>query len=125
MRRSSLWLTVLLLGAVPLTAAAVDYGPNAPLLAAETNAPQLPGSQANAASHGEMPRPDAMADDDTGSDAAPAATPQRMMPSASSPRVLPALHGAAARNKPHASAAHAAPAQPTASWQSLLPGSIQ
>lgn len=126
MRRSSLWLTVLLIGGVPLTAAAVDYGPNAPLLAADTNAPQLPGSQVSAAARGEMPKADVMADsEDGGSDApGPASAPQRMTPSSSSPRAA-AAHGVAAHNKPSAPASHPAQTPPTASWQSLLPGSIQ
>ena len=129
MRCSSLWLTVLLIGSVPLTAAAVDYGPNAPLLAADSNAPQLPGSQVNVAARGEMPKPEVTADEDGGGDSAPgpAATPPRMTPSASSPSPVAPAHGLgpAARNKPPASSAHAAPTLPTASWQSLLPGSIQ
>ena len=130
MRRSSLWLTVLLFGGVPLTAAAVDYGPNAPLLAADANAPQLPGSQAGAAARGEMPKPDTIAEgEDGGSDSAPepAPTPQRMMPSASSPRAAVPAHGLgpAASNKSRTPAAQPTPTQPTASWQSLLPGSIQ
>ncbi|HWG66016.1 MAG TPA: hypothetical protein VN662_01175 [Rhodanobacteraceae bacterium] len=130
MRRSSLWLTVLLIGGMPLAAAAVDYGPNAPLLAADTNAPQLPGSQVSAAARGETPKPELTDDTEAGgSDSAPgpAPTPQRMMPSASSPRAVAPAHGfgPAARNKPHAPATPPAPALPTASWQSLLPGSIQ
>ena len=130
MRRSSLWLTVLLIGGVPLTAAAVDYGPNAPLLAADSNAPQLPGSQVSAAARGEMPKPDITADtEQDGGDSAPgpAPTQQRMMPSASPPRPVAPAHnlGPAARNKPSAPATRPVPAVPTASWQSLLPGSIQ
>jgi hypothetical protein len=128
MKRSSLWLTVLLIGGVPLTAAAVDYGPNAPLLAADTNAPQLPGSQVSAAARGEMPRPDVTTDtEEGGGDSGPAPTPQRMMPSTSSPRPIAPAQGVgpAASNKPHASATRPVPALPTASWQSLLPGSIQ
>lgn len=130
MRRSSLWLTVLLIGGVPLTAAAVDYGPNAPLLAADSNAPQLPGSQIAASARGEMAKPDVVADsEDGGGDATPgpSSAPQRMMPSASSPRpAAPARGiGPAARNKPSAPATRPVPTVPTASWQSLLPGSIQ
>ena len=130
MRRSSLLLTVLLVGGVPLTAAAVDYGPNAPLLAAESNAPQLPGSQVSTAAHGEMPKPDIMADtEDGGGDSAPGPAPaqQRMTPSTSSPRAVAPAHslGPAARNKAPAPATRPVPAVPTDSWQSLLPGSIQ
>lgn len=129
MRRSSLWLTVLLIGGAPLTAAAVDYGPNAPLLAADTNAPQLPGSQGAVSGRGELSKSDVMADSEDGGDSAPgpSATPQHMMPSSSSPHATAPARGvgAAARNKPSAPASHPAPAPPTASWQSLLPGSIQ
>ena len=125
MRRSSLWLTVLLIGGVPLTAAAVDYGPNAPLLAADTNAPQLPGSQVGAAARGE--KPDVMADsEDGGGDApGPISAPQHMTPSSSSAHAAAPAHGTTARNKPPVPAIHPAPTPPTASWQSLLPGSIQ
>jgi hypothetical protein len=126
MRRSSLWLTVLLIGGAPLTAAAVDYGPNAPLLAADSNAPQLPGSQVAAAARGEMPKPDIMADtEEGGGDSAP--VQQHMMPSTSSPRPVAPAHslGPAARNKPSAPATRPVPMLPTAPWQSLLPGSIQ
>lgn len=129
MKRSWLWLAVLLIGGVPLTAAAVDYGPNAPLLAADANAPQLPGSQVSAAARGEMPKPEAVADEDDGGGSAPgpSSAPERMVPSASSPHPAAPTQaaGSAARNKPQASRAHAAPALPTPSWQSLLPGSIQ
>ena len=130
MRRSSLWLTVLLIGGVPLTAAAVDYGPNAPLLAADTNAPQLPGAQAGAVARGEMPRPEVTADSDEGggdSVPGPSSAPQRMTPSASSPHTTAPGHGLgpAARNRTRTPTAHPAPTVPTTSWQSLLPGSIQ
>ena len=129
MKRSSLWLTVLLLGGVPLTAAAVDYGPNAPLLAAETTAPQLPGSQVSAVARGAMPKPDAIADNETGSgDSTAAPVPRRAQPNAASPHALVApAHGLgpSASNRPRASAARPASAPPTAPWQSLLPGSIQ
>lgn len=132
MKHLSLYLTVLLLGGVPLSAAALDYGSNSPLLAADTNAPQLPGASGHDAARGEMSKPDGMTVDansagdsaDAG-EAAPAPAIQRMAPSASSPRVAPAPRnqGGSASNKPRLPTAHSAPA--TASWQSLLPGSIQ
>jgi hypothetical protein len=121
----------MLLGGVPLTAAAVDYGPNAPLLAAETNAPQLPDAQANGAARGEMPKPDVMAinasSDDGGGDSNPAPMPQHVMPSAASPHSVEHVNGMgpAASNKPRTSTTHPVSALPTAPWQSLLPGSIQ
>lgn len=128
MRHSSLWLAVLLLAGAPLTAAAVDYGPNAHLLAADSNAPQLPGAQVDAAARGEMPKPDYIspdADEPAGGAPSPAA-PQRMTPSSASPRTTPATAnpGPTASNKPRVPVAHPVP-PPTATWQSLLPGSIQ
>jgi hypothetical protein len=128
MKRSWLWLAVLLIGGVPLTAAAVDYGPNAPLLAADANAPQLPGSQVNVVARGEMPKPEAVADEDGGGGSAPgpSSAPERVPSTSSQHPVAPARDATTtARNKPRASSGHAAPTPPTPSWQSLLPGSIQ
>lgn len=129
MKHSSLWLTVLLLAGTPLTAAALDYGPNAPLLAADANAPQLPGAQVDAAARGEMPRPDlAPAEsDEAGGGVSSTVAPQRMTPSAATPHTAPATSnpGPTASNHPRAPVAHPAPQPPTATWQSLLPGSIQ
>ncbi len=129
MKHSSLWLTVLLLAGTPLAAAAVDYGPNAPLLAADTNAPQLPGAQVDAAARGEMPKPDYMSPDtnEPAGSAPSAVAPQRMTPSAGSPHIAPANGnpGPTASNRPRVPAAHPVPQPSTATWQSLLPGSIQ
>lgn len=124
MKHPSLYLTVLLLGAVPLAAAALDYGPNRTLLAAENGAPQLPGAQVRAASMGAMPKPDAVEADDTS--VAPTVAP-RVTPSASSPASAPRNHGPTASNKPRAAAQPNKPATEPgpATWQSLLPGSIQ
>lgn len=128
MKHSSLWLAVLLLGGTPLTAAAVDYGPNAHLLAADSNAPHLPGAQADAAARGQMPKPDYMSPD---ADEPACSTPstvasQRMTPSTASPHStpVPTNPGPTASNKPRVPVAHPVP-PPTATWQSLLPGSIQ
>ncbi|MGH8214621.1 MAG: hypothetical protein ACREPZ_02855, partial [Rhodanobacteraceae bacterium] len=73
MKHLSSWLTVLVLGAVPLSAAALDYGPNRPLLAVENGAPQMPDVHARAESTGAMAKPDvaSVAEVDP-SDAAPA-----------------------------------------------------
>jgi hypothetical protein len=130
MKHLSLWLTVLLLGSVPLSAAALDYGPDSPLLAGNANAPQLPDAQGRAASMGEMPKPDIAATDSVDSeDAAPAAAPAhpRMTPAAPSPQHGPAPRslGSTASNRPAISAAHGTPQPPPSTWQSLLPGSIQ
>ena len=128
MKHLSMWLTVLLLGGLPLAAAALDYGPNRPLLAAENGAPQLPGARTQAAAPGAWPSPDiteASVDETPDSPAAAL----RMTPSAASPAApaaLPRGHGTSASNKPAAAtrAKAAAPSDP-ASWRSLLPGSIQ
>jgi hypothetical protein len=129
MRHLSLWLTVLLLSGVPLTAAALDYGPNSSLLAA-ANAPQLSDSQGRAGSTGEMSKPDlAIADSGDSEDAAPAPAPghQQMTPGTHSPQSAPASRNpsSTASNKPRAATGQQPPEPPTATWQSLLPGSIQ
>lgn len=131
MKRLSLSLTVLLLGGAPLVAVAADYGPNAPLLASNASAPQLPGAQARAAAHGEMPMPDAV-EADAGGDAdnaGNAATlPEPLEPRPVVRQATPSSHapGPTASNKSHAAPiAHPVPPPATASWQSLLPGSIQ
>ena len=134
MRRLSAWVTVVvLLAGLPLTAAAVDYGSNSLLLAADTGAPQLPGAVGHASAKGELAKPGPMMlDANAASDSAEAneavpAPSQRMAPSTTSPRPAsaPRNPGASASNKPHATPAHPAPVPAPASWQSLLPGSIQ
>ncbi|MDE2271679.1 MAG: hypothetical protein KGJ94_06805 [Xanthomonadaceae bacterium] len=127
MKHLSVWMTVLLLGSMPLTAAALDYGPDSPLLAGNANAPQLPDAQGRAASLGEMPKSEvAAADAGDGEDAAPA-------PATTHPRMAPSQHpgpatrnsGSTASNRWRLPVAPAAPQPATATWQSLLPGSIQ
>ena len=128
MKHLSWSLTVLLLGAVPLTAAALDYGPNRPLLAVENGTPPLPGANARTASMDALPKPDAM---DASADGTPDASPavSRVTPSTSSPPVTaaPRGHGPSASNKPRSTtkAKPTAEPDPAATWQSLLPGSIQ
>lgn len=128
MKHSSLWLAVLVLAGTPLTAAAVDYGPNAQLLAADNNAPQLPGAQVDAAARGEMPKPDYMTPDadEPAGNAPSAVAPQRMTPSTAAAHTARATAnpGPTASNKPRVPVTHPVP-PPTATWQSLLPGSIQ
>ncbi|HET7931572.1 MAG TPA: hypothetical protein VFL63_09335 [Rhodanobacteraceae bacterium] len=124
MKHWSLWLTVILLGAMPLAAAAFDYGANGPLLAANTSQPQLPGSQLHA-TEGTLASGDVQADDAS----APAveSTPRtRTAPStASAPR--PVHTSRTVTSKPHQPPPLVAPdpLQSQATWQSLLPGSIQ
>jgi hypothetical protein len=121
MRHLPLWLTVLLLGGLPLTAAALDYGPNRTLLAAENGAPQLPVLQQRDAPNGAMPKPEVMT---AASAENPVAAEPRMTPSSASPVGAARPSGATASSKSRG----ANPEQPApgpATWQSLLPGSIQ
>ena len=127
MKHVSLTLTaMLLLGAIPLTAAALDYGPNQSLLAA-SDAPQLPGAQARAVASGDMPSPGAIVSGTSESDA-PATYNASKASEATPPGPSTSRgHGPSANNRSHQSSPAAkagqAPSQP--SWQSLLPGSIQ
>lgn len=123
MKHLSLCLTVLALGALPLTAAAFDYGSNRPLLAAENGPPQLPGAQLHGSSTGRMPKPD-VADIESGDGAEPAPAVPRNAPAAT-PGVARPAPQTSARDKPRARIAEPASAPTPASWQSLLPGSIQ
>ncbi|MGH8183254.1 MAG: hypothetical protein ACREPH_06325 [Rhodanobacteraceae bacterium] len=133
MRHLSLCVTVLLLGGLPLTAAAVDYGSDSLLLAADTGAPQLPGAIGHGAAKGESAKPglmtlDANAANDSAeaNEVVPLPATQRMAPSgASHPASAPRNTGASASNKPRAPTTRPIPAPVPASWQSLLPGSIQ
>ncbi|TAN05046.1 MAG: hypothetical protein EPN38_12440 [Rhodanobacteraceae bacterium] len=126
MKRLSPWLAVLILCSVPLTAAAFDYGPDQTLLAGSADAPQLPGAAVREAARGELPRPDVMPDDAATDSDPPAPAPHATQPAAAPARPGPAIGklGPSASNKPRIQAAHPTPA-PAASWQSLLPGSIQ
>jgi hypothetical protein len=118
MKRLSSLLTVLLLGAVPLTAAALDYGPNRTLLAVENSVPQLPDTQVRATS----PEPAAPESDP----AAPLPVASRTTPG-SSPAALRRTARQAAHGKAQPTTSKPDPATTPSqfSWQSLLPGSIQ
>lgn len=124
MRYLSLCLTVTLAGGMPLAALATDYGAGSPMLATDANAPQLPG--AGATSHGDASRPDSAASEAPSTpdaeDPVRAAAPQRVAPSTTQPAPRGGTANAAA---PHVAAPASAPTPATASWQSLLPGSIQ
>lgn len=125
MKLPSLCLTVFALGALPLTAAAFDYGSNSPLLAAEGGGPQ----------HG-VPLPETPTHSAARSDTATAGNPetragaqvaeppmaQRIAPSGTNSSSAGAPTGDAPR--PSASDTSTAERRP-APWQSLLPGSIQ
>lgn len=125
MKHALPWVAVLLLAGVPLTAAALDYGPNRPLLAAENGAPQLPVLQQRNAPTGETSRPDAMTATIDTPESSPAMP--RMAPSASSsPPAARGGRGPTASAKPRNGTAMQPAAEPgPATWQSLLPGSIQ
>lgn len=121
MKHLSLCLTVLALGALPLTAAAFDYGSNRPLLAAENGAPQLPGAQLHGSSTGTMPKPDIDIESGNGAEAVPVSPNARAV----SPGVTRPAPQTSASNKTRTRIASPATAPTPASWQSLLPGSIQ
>jgi len=123
MKHLSLCLTVLALGALPLTAAAFDYGSNRPLLAAENGAPQLPGAQLHGSPTGTMQKPD-VADIESSDGAETGPVVPRNAPAAS-PGVTRPAPRTSARNAPRARIAKPATAPTPPSWQSLLPGSIQ
>jgi hypothetical protein len=123
MKHLPLWLTVLLLGGLPLTAAAFDYGPNRTLLAAENGAPQLPVLPQHEVPSGAMSKPDVMT----------ASSVESPNPSPAEPRMAASPVPPAAAARPRGPTASnglrgANPKQPApgpATWQSLLPGSIQ
>lgn len=126
MKHLSIWLTVLLLGGVAPTASALDYGSNSALLAADSNAPALPGATHDATPGGALAvdANDGVESGETGENAAPG-TPRTVRPAAS-PRAsaLPRVPGPSASSPPNGAATRESPAPATA-WQSLLPGSIQ
>lgn len=129
MKHLSLWLTVVLLGAMPLAAAAFDYGPNQPLLAANASVPQLPGAQVRAAAEGSLPRGDVLATnaDDTSAPATDSTSRARQATTPTASATRPTRNGTATNSKPRQAPPLVTPEPlPTqATWQSLLPGSIQ
>ncbi len=125
MKHLSLLVTVLLAGGLPLTAAALDYGPSRPMLAVETGAPQLPGSRSQSSSFESANRPDSSDDPEAEAEVpAPAAPPRDTRPAATGGEHLRPPGTSSARNKtpPPAKPAHEGTGL---SWQALLPGSIQ
>lgn len=117
MKRLSLLLIVLGAAGLPLTAAALDYGPDQRMIAAESSAPALPSAHGDENPFTELTSPhhNRADDDDSGTpgvsnnDAKPAPPPTARRSSAPTPgpaAPAPAHHG-------------------VLSWQSLLPGSIQ
>jgi len=117
MKRLSLLLTVLCAAGLPLTAAALDYGPSERMLAAETSAPSLPSAHSDENPFSELVSPHRThADDDdpgyvadnSNNDAKPTPPTARRSnaPTPGPASATPPKHG-------------------VLSWQSLLPGSIQ
>lgn len=115
MKRLSLLLTVLCAAGLPLTAAALDYGPSERMLAAETSAPSLPSTHGGENPFSELVAPHrAHADDDDSNTAS------------SSNDAKPAQPTARRSNAPMPGpASNTPPRHGVISWQSLLPGSIQ
>ncbi|HET7557369.1 MAG TPA: hypothetical protein VFK08_04765 [Rhodanobacteraceae bacterium] len=118
MKRLSLLLTVLCAAGLPLTAAALDYGPSERMLAAETSAPSLPGAHNDENPFSELVAPHrAHADDDDSASSSSGNGNNDPKPAAPTAR---------RGNAPTPGPATAAPRKHgVLSWQSLLPGSIQ
>jgi hypothetical protein len=117
MKTFSVLLTVLCAAGLPLTAAALDYGPGERMLAAETSAPSLPSSHGDENPLSELVAPHrARADDEDSSSAS----------GSSNNDPKPATPTARRSNVPTPGpAAPTPPRHGVLSWQSLLPGSIQ
>ncbi|HEX7129795.1 MAG TPA: hypothetical protein VF217_06950 [Rhodanobacteraceae bacterium] len=118
MKTFSLLLAALCAAGLPLTAAALDYGPGERMLAAETSAPALPNAHGEDNSFPELVAPHRARLGDDGSassanagngDAKPAPQPTARRGNAPTPGP------AAVSTQQHG----------VLSWQSLLPGSIQ
>lgn len=129
MKLLSVSLTVMLLGGVASTAAAADYGSNSPLLAANTDASTVEGAQARGESQGMAPVDVGGSDESAagaGEDNA-APEPQHVARAATSPHPDASARtpGPSADGKSRVPAVQSAAPPATASWQSLLPGSIQ
>lgn len=113
MKLLSIPVLALILAALPLTAAAIDYGPARPMLAAGGGAPQLPSLESGAPSGTpSMGKPD---------------VPDSANPASSTAASAPAPrpHPLTSRRTDKSAHPGKAATPPSQSWQSLLPGSIQ
>ena len=113
MKLLSLPVLVLILAALPLTAVAMDYGPARPMLAAGGGAPQLPSLESGAPATAPIGKPD---------------VPDSANPGVSAAAPAPLPHASTSANRHADKPAHpgkTATPPSQASWQSLLPGSIQ
>jgi hypothetical protein len=118
MKTFSMLLTVLCAAGLPLTAAALDYGPGQCMLAAETSAPSLPSTHGNGNPFAELVSPHRAHADDEDSNSASNGS--------GNADAKPAAPTARRSSGPTPGPATAAPPrQGVLSWQSLLPGSIQ
>ena len=117
MKRLSLLLTVLCAAGLPLTAAALDYGPSERMLAAETSAPSLPSAHSDENPFSELVSPHRTHadDDDSGSVAGNGNNEAKPTPPTARRSNAPTPGPASATPPKHG----------VLSWQSLLPGSIQ
>lgn len=114
MMRISLLLTVLGIVALPLTAAALDYGPDQRMLAAEASAPSLPSTHNDENPYAALTATHRahMDDDDSAAQPEPPPVPRNTVRRDTTPAV-----SAPAAGSPHGHG--------VLTWQSLLPGSIQ
>ena len=120
MKRVSLLLSVLCAAGVPLSAAALDYGPEQRMVAAEASAPALPSLQPERSSFTSVlhqGRPD--------DDVVSATPPISSAESNSHPSAVAHIAHAPAVPTPGPTRAPRTHSHSVLSWQSLLPGSIQ
>ena len=115
MKRLSLLLTVLCAAGLPLTAAALDYGPSERMLAAETSAPSLPSAHSDENPFSELVSPHRTHADDDDSGAGNGNNEAKPPPPTARRSNAPTPGPATATPPKHG----------VLSWQSLLPGSIQ
>jgi hypothetical protein len=121
MKRLSLLLTVLGAAGLPLTAAALDYGPGQRILAAETSAPSLPNAHG-----GENPFSELVSPHHTHADDEDSATNAGSSGNSGNADQKAAPPTARRNNAPTPGPGTSTPPrQGVLSWQSLLPGSIQ
>ena len=118
MKRISLLLTVMCAAGLPLTAAALDYGPDQRILAAETSAPSLPSTHGDENPFSELVAPHRTHadDDDSGSTSGSGNNDPKTTPPPTARRSSAPTPGPATTPPPR---------HGVLSWQSLLPGSIQ
>lgn len=123
MKRLPLLLTVLCAAGLPLTAAALDYGPGEHMLAAEASAPSLPSTRNDDNGYAGFTTSHRAPMDDGDSTAAASSNNDDADPPAPAPAPKRTVRRATAPI--HAAPGPAKPGHGVLTWQSLLPGSIQ